>query len=343
MGFAPNIRSAIRSVAARHLAGGLTAGLVLALAAGAHQAQASEGGASLYLLGSGGPGNAIMPPLKGVFFDNQVYYYKGSGSADKQFVVGGNVVSGLDAKILADFATVLWVPTTDLHGVTVAFGAALPVGEPDVDVNVLLTGPRGNQVGVSASDSAFVVGDPIATAMLGWKTGDVHVQVSTMLNVPIGDYRKDELANLAFHRWAFDSSLALSWHDAKSGWDVSGKGGLTFNGENTYTDYKTGTELHLEAAVEKTFSPQWSAGLQGYYFKQVSADRGLGAKLGPFQGEASGIGATAAYNFKIGHMPATLRARAFSEFNVSNRLEGDSFWLGLSVPLSLKMPTAPPS
>ena len=37
-------------------------------------------------------------------------------------------------------------------------------------------------------------------------------------------------------------------------------------------------------------------------------------------------------------MPATLRARAFSEFNVSNRLEGDSFWLDLSVPLSMKMP-----
>ena len=335
MGFEPNTRSA-----ARRLVQGVGACFVLTLAAGAHQAQASEGGASLYLLGSGGPGAAVMPPLKGVFFDNEAYYYKGSGSGGKRFVVGGNVVAGLDAKILADFATVLWVPTTDLNGVTVAFGAALPVGEPDVDVNVVVSGPRGNQVGVSASDSAFVVGDPIATAMLGWKTGDLHVQVSTMLNVPIGDYRKDELANLAFHRWAFDSSLALSWRDEKSGWDVSGKGGLTLNGENPYTDYKTGTEMHLEASVEKTFSPQWSAGLQGYYFKQVSGDSGPGAKLGPFQGEASGVGATAAYNFKIGHMPATLRARAFTEFNVTNRLEGDSFWLGLTVPLSLKMPKA---
>jgi len=335
MGFEPNNRSAFT----RRLVQGAAAGLVLALAAGAQQAQASEGGASLYLLGSGGPGNAIMPPLKGVFFDNEAYYYKGSGSGGKSFVVGGNVVAGLDAKILADFATVLWVPTTDLNGVTVAFGAALPVGQVDVDANVVLSGPRGRQIGVSASDDATVIGDPIATAMLGWKTGDVHVQLSTMLNVPIGDYRKDELANLAFHRWAFDSSLAVSWHDEKSGWDVSGKGGLTFNGENPYTAYKTGTEMHLEAAVEKTFSPKWSAGLQGYYFKQVSADRGPGAALGPFQGEASGVGATAAYNFKIGHMPATLRARAFTEFNVSNRLEGDSFWLGLTVPLSLKMPT----
>ncbi len=343
MGLEPNIRSAARRVVARRAVQALGAGLAVVLTAGAHQAQASEGGASLYLLGTGGPGNAIMPPLKGVFFDNQVYYYKGSGSGDKQFPIGGKVVTGLDAKILADFATVLWVPTTDLGGVTVALGAALPVGEPDVDVNLVLTGPRGNEIGLSASDSAVVIGDPIATAMMGWKTGNVHYQVSTMLNVPIGKYRKDELANLSFHRWAFDSSFAVSWHDPKSGWDVSGKAGLTLNGENPYTDYKTGTEMHLEAAIEKTFSPQWSAGLQGYYFKQTSADSGLGAKLGPFQGEASGVGATAAYNFKIGHMPATLRARAFTEFNVTNRLEGDSFWLGLSVPLSLKMPAAPPT
>ncbi len=68
-----------------------------------------------------------------------------------------------------------------------------------------------------------------------------------------------------------------------------------------------------------------------------------GAVLGPFQGEVTGVGATAAYNFKIGHMPATLRARAFTEFNATNRMEGDSFWLGLTVPLSLKMPAAPPT
>lgn len=329
----------IRSAAARSLLRSLGAVCVVALAATAHQARASEGGASLYLLGSGGAGTAIMPPLQGVFFDNEAYYYKGSGSGGKSFVVGGKVVAGLNAKILADFPTVVWAPTTNLNGVALAFGGLVPVGNVDIDANAVLSGPGGAQIGRSVSDSATVVGDPVATAMMGWVKGDVHFQVSTLLNIPIGDYRKDELANLAFHRWAFDSSFAMTWHDPKSGWDVSGKGGLTFNGENTHTDYQTGTEMHLEAAIEKTFSPKWSAGLQGYYFKQVSADRGLGAALGPFQGEASGVGATAAYNFKIGQMPATLRARAFSEFNVSNRLEGDSFWLGLSVPLSMKMPS----
>lgn len=330
-----------KKTTARRLMLGLGASLAATITAGA--AHASEGGASLYLLGTGGPGAAVMPPLPGVFFDNVVYYYKGSSSGGKQFPLGGSVVAGLDADILADFATVLWVPTTNLSGVTVAIGAALPVGNVDVDADLRLTGPRGAQISGSTDDSATVVGDPIATAMLGWSKGNMHYQVSTMLNIPIGDYRKDELANLAFHRWAFDTSFAVSWHDPKSGWDVSGKAGLTANGENPYTDYTTGTEMHLEAAVEKTFSPKWSAGLQTYYFKQVSADRGPGAKLGPFQGEVTGVGATAAYNFKMGHMPATLRAKALTEFNATNRMEGDSLWLELTVPLSLKMPAAPPS
>ena len=76
-------------------------------------ASASEGGASFYLLGSGGPGAAVLPPLRGVFFDNTAFYYHGEAKAERQFVVGGNLVAGLDATIIADFATVLWVPTTD--------------------------------------------------------------------------------------------------------------------------------------------------------------------------------------------------------------------------------------
>lgn len=314
----------------------------LTLAAGADQAQASEGGTSLYLLGSGGPGNAIMPPLPGIFVDNEVYYYDAKAGGGRQFTVGGNVVAGLKAKVLADFPTVLWVPTTNLGGGTLGLGLAVPVGEPDVKVSAVLTGPLGGQIDVSRSDSKLVVGDPIATAMLGWKSGDLHIQASSMLNIPIGHYRDGQLANLAFHRWAGDASLAATWHQPKSGWDVSGKAGFTFNGENDDTDYNTGTEFHVEGAVEKAFSPVWSAGLIGYHFQQVSGDSGAGAKLGAFKGRVSGVGATVAYNFKLGDKPATLRLRAFTEFDAKNRPEGDSFWIGLSVPLSMKMPAGAP-
>ncbi len=312
------------------------------LAAAASQAVATEGGASVYLLGSGGPGAAVMPPVKGVFLDNEVYYYDGSAHGSKQFVVGGNVVAGLNATILADFATVLWVPTTNLLGGTLAVGGALPFGQPDVTVSAVVTGPLGGQIGVSRSDDAFVIGDPIATAALGWGTGKTHVQLSTMLNIPIGDYRDGELANLAFHRWAGDVSLAGTWRDEQAGWDVSGKAGFTFNGENEDTDYKSGTEFHAEGSVEKLITPKFSAGVLAYYFEQVSGDSGEGAVLGSFKGRVTGVGGTAAYNFMLGKAPATLRFRAIHEFDAKNRLEGDSFWLGLSMPLAVQMPAGAP-
>src|SRR6187399_2716748 len=148
------IERTARTPLARALA--CSAGAIASAAAlCATPAAASDGGASLYLLGSGGPGAAMLPPVEGVFFDNTFYYYDGSAEATRQFVVGGNVVAGLDATIAADFVTLLWVPSTDVLGGTFAIGASLPAGLPDVTVSAVLTGPLGGTVGVSREDDAF--------------------------------------------------------------------------------------------------------------------------------------------------------------------------------------------
>ena len=303
-------------------------------------ALASEGGASFYLLGSGGPGAAEMPPLTGVFFDSTLYIYDGSAQAERQFVIGGNLVAGLDATIAADFATMLWVPSTDFMGGTLAMGAALPIGNVDVNVDAVITGPGGGQVTISREDSAFIVGDPVGMVEMGWNLGgNVHLATTAQVNVPVGNYREGELANLAFHRWIVDWSTALTWRDAQAGWDVTGKAGLTFNGTNEVTDYNTGTEFHIEAAVERIFSPQFSAGLQAYHFQQVTGDSGAGARLGPFEGRVSAIGATAAYNFALGRTPVTARLRVFQEFGEENRLGGGTAAMfSLTLPIHMNMP-----
>src|SRR3546814_7171408 len=85
-----------------------------------------------------------------------------------------------------------------------------------------------------------------------------------MINIPLGHYREDQLANLSLHRFAVDGSVAVSWHDPASGWDISAKGGYTLNGDNDYTGYDSGDEVHVEAAVEKALSPKFSLGAQAY-------------------------------------------------------------------------------
>src|SRR5262245_5213373 len=103
-----------KRIARLSLAGGVAAAALLA----AGSALADEGGASVYLLGSGGPGTAVMPPVEGVFFANSLYYYKGKVTGGKDFIIGGQVVGNLKGAITADFATALWVPSTNVAGGT---------------------------------------------------------------------------------------------------------------------------------------------------------------------------------------------------------------------------------
>jgi hypothetical protein len=319
---------------------GAGAAFILAVAISS-PALAGEGGASFYLLGSGGPEAAILPPVQGVFFDNTYYRYSGDAQADKQFVVGGNLVAGLNATINADFVTLEWVPSTDFLGGTVGLGAALPVGRPDVNVSVVLTGPRGRPVSISARDAATIVADPVFTADESWSLGGGwHTSVTATVNVPIGEYREGQLANLSFHRWIVDTSGALTWHDEKSGWDVSAKAGFTFNGTNHYDDYKSGTDFHIEGSVEKAFSKSFSAGLQIYHLSQITGDSGAGATLGPNKGRVTGVGPTVAFNFSVGKTPVTLRMRYFEEFGIKRRLNGSAFFLSIDLPLAMKLPAA---
>ena len=124
---------------------------------------------------------------------------------------------------------------------------------------------------------------------------------------------------------------------------MSGKTGFTFNGKNDFTDYKSGTEFHLEGSVERKFSKEVSAGIQAYHFQQISGDSGSGATLGSFKGRVSALGVTAAYNFNIGHTPATLRARLFKEFGEKNRLgNGTAILFSLDAPLKMNLPKAAP-
>lgn len=298
-------------------------------------ALATDGAASLYLLGSGGPGAAVMAPVEGVYYDKTIYVYDGNAGASREFPVNGRVVAGLDTTVVVDFETLLFVPSTKFLGGTLAMGVTLPIGAPMLDVDAILTTPGGPALNASRHDSALTTGDPVGLVMLGWHGSKVHVQLSSMINVPVGHYREGRLANISLHRWAADGSLALSWHDPGSGWDLSAKGGYTYNDRNRTTDYDSGDEIHAEAAIEKALSSTFSLGVQGYYNKQISGDDGI---LGPFEGEALAVGGTAAVNVTMGGKPATFRARVLKELDVTNRLKGTSFWLDFSIPLAMNLP-----
>lgn len=284
---------------------------------------AAENGTGFYLLGSRGPLAGVTPP-PGIYFQNDIYIYSGSAGGAIQLPLGGQLVAGVDASVVLELPTSLWVTPIEIFGGKLAFSATVPVGSMDIDATL---GP------LAVSDGVFTIGDPVVAAFVGWNADNFHWQAGVAVNTPIGDYQKGEIANIAFNRWAADLFATGTWLDPTVGLDLSGAVGVTFNGENPATNYQTGTEFHLEGAITQNFSPQFSLGAIGYYYNQLSGDSGAGAVLGSFKGEVAAIGVTMGFNFKLGMLPVSTRFKYFHELHAKNRLKGDAGFITVSIPL----------
>ena len=321
----------------------------------AERVYAAEQAKSVYLLGVTASMAGMTPP-PGTYVSSFTYLYSGdaTGAAalSRTLPLAGTVLPSfatlqtnadvsVKANVALDVFSVLWVaPQKVLEG-NFGFGVLLPVGYQGVDVNLnaltALTFPngtvlqRGRNFGIS--DSTFAVGDPLATAFIGWSSGNLHWKLTGLLNVPIGAYDRSNLVNMGFNRWAADLTGSATWLDPKSGFEVSLAAGFTFNGENPDTNYKTGTEFHLEGAVMKHFSKAFAVGVAGYHYQQITGDSGSGALLGAFKGEVSAIGPNLTYNFQVGGVPVLTSVRWLHEFNAKNRLEGDAGFVTVTVPL----------
>ena len=306
----------------------LLAAAALASAA-ASRAQAAESGTGFYLLGTRAALAGVVPP-PGVYVQNDLYVYSGSASAGRDLPIGGRVVADVEASAVINLLTGLWSTKVPLLGGNLALQATVPVGTQSVSARAALAGTG---LGASVSDDVFTVGDPVVGASVGWHAGNFHWTAGTLVNVPVGDYQDGEIANIAFHRWGMDLYGAATWLDMTRGIDLSAALGITVNGENPATDYRTGTEFHAEWAATKYLSPAFSLGVAGYYYRQITRDSGPGATLGNFEGEVAAIGGTAAYDFRIARTPVSLKAKIYQEFAVQNRLQGTAGFLTVSFPL----------
>lgn len=308
---------------------GLLAGLALA-ALQPDAARAAEGGAGFYLLGSKSELAGVVPP-PGTYAQFDFYFYSGSASADLPY--DGKVQIGLDADALITLSTVMWVPDTGtILGGRPFATLTVPMGWKGVDVNAQLTQPGGTQLHGSRGDRDFLLGDPVLGAGLGWGSGPWFGTTTILVNVPAGDYSSGRLSNVAFHRWATDISSAVTWLDAERGYQANLTAGLTFNGENTDTNYTSGNEFHLEASLTKAINERWGIGFYGYHYEQISGDSGEGAVLGDFKGRVDAFGPGVNYQSVIGGRPVSMKAHWFHEFNTRNRVEGDAVYLTLAFP-----------
>ena len=310
---------------------------LVALACAGTEAAASEGGVSFYIPGLSVPMGGFLPP-PGVFFDNQAYFYNAKISGGRATRLGGNVVSEVKLDMKADFPTGIWVTPVEILGGNLAFALTMPLGEPDVRAGAIINGPiinrlLGRPLALGVRDADLNFGDPIVSTMIGWHAGNWHWKVGASANIPAGAYEPGELSNVSLNRRVGDFTGGITYLDQTLGIDLSAVGGLTVNGENRATDYRTGNELHLDVSATKFLTKELTVGVIASHYQQVTGDSGEGATLGSYKGRATAVGGTVGYTFTVGQIPVSTTVKVLREVEVENRFQGTIGWLQVSFPL----------
>jgi len=306
--------------------------LTLACLLAPRPAAADEGGVSFWLPGQFGS-FAAVPSDPGWSLPLVYYHSSADASGSLQFSRGGRLITGLDVTTDLMFVAPSYVLATPVAGGQLSFGLTGVFGRVKVGVDGTLSGPGGNTVSGSQSDSLTSVGDLYPIASLKWNDGNNNFMAYTMAGVPVGSYELGRLANLGTNHWALDAGGGYTYLDTKKGHEFSAVLGFTYNWQNKDTQYKNGNDLHLDWAASQFFSEQLHAGLVGYFFKQVSGDSGAGAALGDFKSQVSAIGPQIGYFFPVGAQKWYVNLKGFSEFDAKHRPEGWNVWLTLAIPL----------
>lgn len=330
-------------------------GFVLALLSTAGPARADQGGVSFWLPGTFGSLSAV--PGQPGWSAAMIYLHSsveadGGVAASRAVRVGNrttNLNVSLNASLTARVDAVAFAPAytfaTPVLGGQFTLGLFAMVGNTyariDADVAGAL-GPLGFATSRSFSDSLFSYSDIYPQAMLKWNHGVHNFMVYGMTNFTIGDYDANRLVNIGVGHWAIDGGVGYTYFNPQTGWEFSAVTGLTWNDTNYHLDYQNGVDWHLDWAASRFLNKQWSVGVVGYAYHQITGDRGSGATFGDFKSRVYAIGPQVSYLFPVAGMQGVVNLKGFKEFGAEHRPEGWNVWLTLAISPAPPHQAAPP-
>lgn len=284
------------------------------------QVNATEGGYSNYLPGTFGDfAVAAEPPTK-LTMRNDTYYYQADA---KKAVRAGKISIGADLTFKANITTLLYKPEIKIFGAQYAFGTLIPLAKFEIESSAQFTGNM-NMGGVSDKADATGLGDIVFVPwVLFWNEGNWHTTFTQLVIAPTGNYDATAPINTSLNYWTFDTNVAATHLDPNTGLEFSFNIGHSYNTENSDTDYHSGREIHIDFGVNQFLSETFALGIQGYYWRQISDDKGDGALLGGFRGKSAGIGPAMMWATPIGGNTTTFIVKWLHEYDADNRLEGN--------------------
>ena len=250
-------------------------------------------------------------------------------AAARQATIGRfpvNVAISLDASLEGDVHLFLVAPTyvfaTPVLGGQLAVGMAGAYGHNSASIAGTLTvavGPLIITRSGSIHDERWGFSDLYPQASLRWNSGVHNFMVYSMGDIPVGTYDHTRLSNFGIGHAAIDAGVGYTYFDPHAGNEFSVVTGLTYNFENRHTDYQNGIDWHVNFGISKFLTKQLHIGVVGYFFQQLTPDRGQPLILGDFKSRIAGVGPQIGYIFPMGDLQGYLNVKAYKEFAAENR------------------------
>jgi hypothetical protein len=336
---------------------GLAASLVVALGAALFLPTVSfadENGVSFWLPGLFGS-LAAVPQQPGWQLTVMNYYdsvgASGALAASREITIGKfnptvnvNVNVNLNAKVDVGLINPSYVFATPVFGGQLSLGVLGFVGTNETSLNGALTlasGPFTIMRQGSISQTTTGIGDLYPEAIIRWNNGVHNWMVYGAGGIPVGVYSSTNLANIGIGHGAADAGGGYTYFNPQTGHEFSAVTGFTYNLINPSTNYQSGVDWHLDWGASQFLSKQFLVGAVGYFYEQVSPDRGCVPQLCPFESGVIGVGPQLGYIVPLGSMQAYINVKAYWEFDAHDRPAGWNTWLTLS--LSPSAPSNPRS
>jgi hypothetical protein len=330
--------------------------LVALLALPLQVARADEGGVSFWVPGFFGS-LAATPQQPGWSMADIYYHTSVSAGADvalaREFQIGKvpvNLTANLNASLNATgnlgFVIPTYVFATPVLGgqasvsVVGAYGvtSASLAGALSGTINGAPFGPRFD----SFSDTTWGFGDLIPQFALRWNAGVNNYMTYVTGDIPVGAYQSTRLANLGIGHGTYDAGGGYTYFNPATGHEFSAVLGFTYNLINQSTQYRNGTDMHLDWGASQFLTKQVQVGLVGYAYKEIGCDSGSGDHVGCFQSQVFGIGPQFGYVFPLSQgLQGYINIKGYKEFGASDRPSGWNTWLTFVISPAAAPPPAP--
>jgi hypothetical protein len=301
---------------------------------------ADEGGVSFWVPGFFGS-LASAPQQPGWSLATIYYHTSVKAGGDIVFArqvhrgqIAANFTGNLNANLKADANLGMAIPSyvfaTPVLGGQAAIALVVPFGHNRVSADATLTGaigPIGFTVSGERTDTVSGFGDLIPQFSLRWNQGVHNWMTYITGNLPVGAYNANSMANLGIGHWAIDGGGGYTYFNPQTGHEFSAVAGITYNFENTHTNYQNGIDFHLDWGASQFLSKQLLVGLVGYAYQQLTGDSGAGDRLGDFKSRVFGVGPQIGYIVPLGEHQGYLNLKGYKEFGAEHRPEGWNVWL----------------